>query len=125
MKVYASCKHCKAELWYKTKAETRIELVMLKGKLISCTCKSCGREQQLYVNELKAKYSKTPQWIAGIIFCVGTLGSLYLGYFVLENIRNHYLAYCACSLLVMPGLVYGILHQEERRRVNAFNQMWG
>ncbi|MFD2825889.1 hypothetical protein ACFSYG_05355 [Leeuwenhoekiella polynyae] len=124
MKIYGNCKFCKQSIPVKTEAQTRIQLAMQKGEKISCKCPNCNANQSIHVNDFKTQYSKTPQVIAAIIFCTGTLGGLYLGFFVLENIRNHYLAYGACSLLLVPGLAYGILHQEERRRVNAFNQMW-
>jgi len=123
MYVYGKCKSCKHSLRFKTEAPTRIELAMRNGEYIGCTCPSCSLVQQQHVNSFRATYSKIPQLLAGIIFGIGTLGGLYFGFFVLENVRNHYLAYGACSLLLIPGLVYTILHEDERRRVNAFNQM--
>ena len=123
MKIYGNCKFCKQPIPVKTEAKTRLELAMREGEKINCKCPNCNANPSIHVNDFKAKYSKIPQVTAGIIFGVGTLGGLYLVLFVLENIRNQYLAYGACSLLLVPGLAYRILHQEERRRVNAFNQM--
>jgi hypothetical protein len=122
MKVYGKCGNCKHEIKYSTSANTRVEFAMKEEENKTLTCANCGLGTKFHVDELYAKESKIAQIFAGLIFIIGTPLILFFVSSVFFVNSNHYVAYAVGGFLLIPIMVYRIIKQQDRTRVNSFNR---
>ena len=122
MKVYGNCKKCKQEIGYSTTANTRVEFAMQDGENKTLTCKNCGIKTEFSVDELYAKESKIAQIGAGLIFLVGTPIMFFFVSPVFMQSGSNYVIYVVGGFLLIPVIIYGVIKQQDRIRVNSFNR---
>ena len=120
MRVYGACKHCRHELQFRIRVETRVALAMQEGKYHSKTCKACGKNTTFFVNERYAKSSKALLLTAGLIFALGSGIAGVACYYAFLNSTNLAVAGCF-GLLLIPGWAWFIIVKGDRDRVRAFN----
>lgn len=121
MRVYGKCKSCKAENHYWTSANTRVEFAMQDGEYIRLICKNCGTDTKFHVDDLYAKDSKIARITAGLIFLIGTPIVLFFVFPLFSGSRSHYVIYAIGSILLIPGIAYGIIQKQEYLRISSFN----
>lgn len=123
MKVYGKCTKCRSEIFLRTFEQTRLDLARNKGNLIKIICKNCGNDNQIHVNDLKARESKIALIIALIIFLIGTPTAFFLTSEAIARTTNHYYIYYIGGVLLVPSIIYILVEKQERLRVNAFNRL--
>ncbi|WP_299781495.1 hypothetical protein [uncultured Formosa sp.] len=122
MNVYGKCKKCKQEIKFYTNANTRVEFAMQDGENKTLTCKKCEIQTVFCVDELYAKESKIAQIGAGLIFLVGTPIMFYFVSPMFMESKAHYLIYAVGGFLLIPVIIFGVIKEQERIRVNSFNR---
>lgn len=122
MKVYGKCKKCKLEIGFSTNANTRVEFAMQDGENKTLTCKNCGIKTEFIVDELYAKESKIAEIGAGLIFLIGTPIMFFFVSPVFMQSKSHYVIYVVGGFLLIPVIIYGVIKQQDRIRVNSFNR---
>jgi hypothetical protein len=122
MKVYGNCKKCKQEIGFSTNANTRVEFAMQDGENKTLTCKNCGIKTEFRVNELYAKESKIAQIGAGLIFLIGTPIMFYFVSPIFMGNNARIVIYAVGSFILIPVLIYRVIKDQDRIRVNSFNR---
>ena len=120
MKLYAECTHCENEVEFRLKAGTRIELLRKVGEDFELTCDYCGQKFEQHVDQIYAKRSKFLRLLAILIFLVGTPA---VGFAVNPTVLNNINAVYVYGLfLTIPVAIYGLIIQQDQRRVSDFNR---
>ena len=70
MKLYGNCKNCKSEIKFNFYGSTRVDYAMKEGDFKELKCESCGSENKIHINDVKAKKSKIAMIIALSIFLI-------------------------------------------------------
>jgi|SRR5690606_20794735 hypothetical protein len=122
MKIYGQCGNCKDEINYSTSANTRIQFAMRNEENLTLTCTNCQIKTTFHVDELYARESKVAHIVAGLIFLLGTPLILFLFSPVFLINTNPFVTYIFGGFLLIPVIVFGIIKQQDRTRVNCFNR---
>tara|TARA_R100000789_G_scaffold96760_1_gene98673 strand:+ start:774 stop:1070 length:297 start_codon:yes stop_codon:yes gene_type:complete len=93
----------------------------MKEKEIDCN--HCGHKFKAHINDIYALESKRIQIIAGLLFFIGTLMTIFVLEYILMITTNHYMVLIIGSLLIIPGLAYIIFDRQVYQRVSAFNRV--
>lgn len=123
MKVYGRCKHCKNEINYKTKANTRIQFAMFEGETISLKCDTCKNNIHFEVDDLYAQHSTAMQITAGLIFFFGTFFILYFVFQLYLRQTGVLNIVILSSALLIPFTIYDKINEHDQKRVRAFNRV--
>lgn len=118
MRVYTICSECNLETSIFIYAPTRVDLKMEKGEEIEITCNRCQHKITTQVSNLYAKPSRTSKITAGLIFIISLAGILWL---TIGQTTQRFYWHISIGLLITPIVAYGIIREQDRIRVSAFN----
>lgn len=124
MKLFAKCTKCKHEMSFDSNHKTRVEFAMYDGHTKTLNCKNCQQSNNLKVNDLYAKESKTAIKIASLIFLIGTPILIYYIPTFLLKYGGLYSTLGIAGFMLIPVFVYSNILKEDRIRVNTFNRGW-
>ncbi|MFK7813045.1 MAG: hypothetical protein AB8B59_11160 [Maribacter sp.] len=123
MRVFSSCKNCKSKISITTEYSTRVDFAMMEGKFKELTCSNCKSKNSIHVNDLYAIESKRIYLIAGIIFLIGSIFTIYIMTVVLSTGPGHYTVLIAGGVMLIPGIISIVINRQEYQRVSGFNRM--
>lgn len=122
MRIYTQCTNCSEEISYKTRAKTRVDLVMQEGEQISIECWNCSQQQERVPNDFVAKPEKLAQWVAGFIFLFGTIGLVFFFLPIFELRGGIFWTLVVGALVLTPLSAWHAINKQDRERVNVFNR---
>lgn len=118
MKIFGKCLSCKQELSSTTNYYTRVEVAMHEGNTKILHCAQCDEATEIHIDQLYAKENQTKIGIATLCILIVTAGLVLLAGFMLMFSPIIVVSVAALT----PLTIYFIILQQERIRVNSFNQ---
>jgi len=117
------CNYCYKQIKVKKSATDRAQLERILGNsAVRISCPNCLHEELRSINEVKAKESKFISAVAFLFFLCGT-GAIALflkDYLMAPN--SPYNAFSIAGMLLIPSIVYVLLHKQEMENVKRFNR---
>lgn len=122
MKVAARCNDCKSEVYYKTRALTRVEFAMHEGENVEVVCMNCGERNNFHVDDLRAVKTKLPLVLAGVIMFLLTIFTAIIIIPLLAKLTDAHLVISIGGLLLVPGIAFAIFKRQEEQKISDFNR---
>ena len=119
MRLYFLCDNCTNTSYINSFSPTRGDLAKEKGNQIKITCRSCKKQSNVHVNDLKAQKSKFSQIVAILVFFIGTTVLFWLFY---DFMGSTSFLISSGGLIVFPAIIFGFLNRQEQTRVSSFNR---
>ena len=100
----------------------RVEFKKQKGDTLELICKKCCKTNLYYIDDFKAKESKLAQLIALAIFVIGTPLIIIFLWGFLSGTNYIYSILTFVSVILIPSVVYSLIHKDDKARVRQFNR---
>ncbi|TAJ13483.1 hypothetical protein DMA11_08700 [Marinilabiliaceae bacterium JC017] len=114
MKLITQCPDCQHELKIKSLfIENRLDLAKENGKEFELRCPHCQGRFRVHVDDVVAENDLTVPIIGGISF----IAAVFLTLYFLE------MGFIAYATLALPVIAAGSARQNQRNRINQFNQL--
>jgi len=117
------CNYCHKQTRIRKSTTDRASLERTIGSnTVRISCPNCSHEEIRSINEVKAKESRFISAVAFLFFLGGT-GAIALflkEYLTVPN--SPYNALLIAGTLLIPSVVYVLLHKQERENVKRFNR---
>lgn len=121
MKIYSHCQKCNAELTAKTPHDTRGEHAMRKGEFIEVRCMTCNTQNNIHIDDFKARESKETKVFALFSLVISLAIAIVIFLWLLTQKDLLFVWY---GMLGLPFLIYGSLMVYDRNRVSTFNRLF-
>ena len=106
MKLFTVCNSCREQTLIKSNASTRPELIMDKGEEFNIQCTNCNKNENIHVNDVRAKQNKSV-----------IIGGLIVGLIVTLVLWNFFGAIGTIS-----GIIPALIWMQQNNSVNTFNK---